>query len=401
MMTHPGLQNSPIYLDYNATTPVDPAVVAAMLPYLSTHFGNPSSTHAYASPTRQAIATARAQVAQLLHCQPTEVVFTGGGSESDTLAIRGAALLLRHRGKHIITQVTEHPAVLNICDSLERLHDFRITYLPVNAQGRINLVDLEAAITEQTTLITIMHANNETGTLQPIAEITAIAHRYGVLVHTDAAQSVGKIPMDVAELGVDLLTVVGHKLYAPKGIGALYVRDGLQLESAIYGGGQEHGRRAGTENVAYMVGLGVASELAQEQLVTSQIRLQHLRDLLQHRLEHYLPDAVHLNGHETERLPNTLNVSIDGIVGEEVLAATPEIASSTGSACHEGNTDPSSVLTAMGLTRDRALAALRLTLGRWSTEAEVEQASTLLVKSIDALRKTRYNRVEDLQKTVL
>ncbi len=396
MTIHPGLQNGPIYLDYNATTPVDPAVVAAMLPYLSTHFGNPSSTHAYASSTRQAIATARAQVAQLLHCQPTEIVFTGGGSESDTLAIRGVALMLRHRGNHIITQVTEHPAVLNICKSLERLHDFRITYLPVDAHGRINLVDLETAITDQTTLITIMHANNETGTLQTIAEIAEIAHRHGVLVHTDAAQSVGKIPTHVDTLGVDLLTVAGHKLYASKGIGALYVRDGLQLEPAIYGGGQEHGRRAGTENVAYMVGLGVACELAQEQLVTSQTRLRHLRDLLQHRLEHYLPNAVHLNGHKTERLPNTLNVSIDGIVGEEVLAATSEIASSTGSACHEGNTDPSSVLTAMGLTRDRALAALRLTLGRWSIEAEVEQASVLLAKSIDALRQKRYNRVEVL-----
>ncbi len=401
MTTHPGLQNGPIYLDYNATTPVDPAVVEAMLPYLSTHFGNPSSTHVYASSTRQAITTARAQVAQSLRCQPTELVFTGGGSESDTLAIRGVALMSQHRGNHIITQVTEHPAVLNICESLERLHDFRVTYLPVDAQGRINLVDVEATMTDQTVLITIMHANNETGTLQPITEIAEIAHRHGVLVHTDASQSVGKIPTDVDKLGVDLLTVAGHKLYAPKGIGALYVRDGLQLEPAIYGGGQEHGRRAGTENVAYMVGLGVACELAQKQLATSQPRLQHLRDLLQYRLEHYLPDAVHLNGHRTERLPNTLNVSINGIVGEEVLAATPQIASSTGSACHEGNTDPSLVLTAMGLTRERALAALRLTLGRWSTETEVEQVSVLLAKSIDALRQKRYNRIDDLQKTSL
>ena len=391
--THPGLQNGPMYLDYNATTPVDPVVVEAILPYLATYFGNPSSSHVYASPVRKAISTARAQVAQLLHCQPTEIIFTGCGSESDTLAIRGAALMSKHRGNHIITQVTEHPAVLNICKSLERLHDFRVTYLPVDAQGRVNLVDVEAAMTDQTVLITIMHANNETGTLQPIAEIAELAHRQGVFVHTDAAQSVGKIPTLVNELGVDLLTVAGHKLYAPKGIGALYVRDGLQLEPAIYGGGQEHGRRAGTENVAYMVGLGAACELAYEQLPSSQPRLQHLRNLLQRKLEQHLPNSVHLNGHRIERLPNTLNVSIDGIVGEEVLASTPEIASSTGSACHEGSTEPSAVLTSMGLTRERALGALRLTLGRWSTEAEVEQASVLLAKGVDALRQKRYNTV--------
>ncbi|GAC1690260.1 MAG: cysteine desulfurase family protein [Ktedonobacteraceae bacterium] len=382
MTIHPGLQNGPIYLDYNATTPVDPAVFEAILPYLSTHFGNPSSTHTYASPTRLAITTARSQVAQLLHCQPSEIVFTGCGSESDTLAIRGAALMARHRGNHIITQVTEHPAVLKICNALERLHDFRITYLPVDAQGRIHTEDVAAAISDQTVLITIMHANNETGTLQPIAEIAEIAHRHGVLIHTDASQSVGKIPTLVDELGVDLLTLAGHKLYAPKGIGALYIREGLQLEPTIYGGGQEYGRRAGTENVAYMVGLGAACELAYAQLATSQVRLQHLRDLLQQRLSQQLPGSVHLNGHLTERLPNTLNIHIDNVVGEEVLTATPEIASSTGSACHEGSTEPSSVLTAMGLTRAQALGALRLTLGRWSTEAEVEHASVLLANSV-------------------
>ncbi len=393
MTEHPGLQNGPIYLDYNATTPVDPLVVEAILPYLTTHFGNPSSTHEYASPVQQAIRTARAQVAQLLHCQSSEVIFTGCGSESDTLAIRGAALMARNRGNHIITQVTEHPAVLNVCKSLEGLHDFRITYLPVDAQGRVHSEDVEAAITDQTVLVTIMHANNETGTLQPISEIAAIAHRHNILMHTDASQSVGKIPTRVDELGVDMLTVAGHKLYAPKGIGALYVRAGLQLEPAIYGGGQEHGRRAGTENVAYMVGLGVACTLAYEQLTTSQKHVQRLRDLLQQRLERQLPGSVHLNGHLTERLPNTLNISVNDVVGEEVLAATPEIASSTGSACHEGNTEPSPVLTAMGVSHMQALGALRLTLGRWSTEAEVEQASVLLAQSVDALRQKRYNRV--------
>lgn len=391
MTTHPGLQNGPIYLDYNATTPVDPAVVDAMQPYLATHFGNPSSAHFYAEAPRHAIITAREQVAQLLACKPDEIVFTGCGSESDTLAIRGAALTQwqRGRGNHIITQVTEHPAVLNICRALERLHGFHVTYLPVDASGQARLADVEAAITAKTILITIMYANNETGTLQSIAEIAELAHRHSVLMHTDASQAVGKIATDIPELGVDLLTVAGHKLYAPKGIGALYVRQGLQLEPAIYGGGQESGRRAGTENVAFMVGLGKAAQLAYEQFPTSREHVQQLRDDLQQRLEQYLPGQVHLNGHETARLPNTLNVSIDGVIGEEVLAATPEVASSTGSACHEGNTEPSEVLMAMGFSRQRALGALRLTLGKWSSETDVQRAATLLAQTVDSLRKKR------------
>jgi cysteine desulfurase len=386
MKTHPGLQGNPIYLDYNATTPVDPVVLEVMLPYLSTNFGNPSSTHYYGQAMRQAQGTARDQVAQLLGCDPTEVVFTGCGSESDTLAIRGAALALRERGDHIITQVTEHPAILNVCRALERLHGFHITYLPVDRDGRVNPADLEAVIDERTVVVSIMHANNETGTLQPIAALSEIAHQHGSLFHTDASQSVGKIATIVSELGVDLLTVAGHKLYAPKGIGALYVRRGIQLEPAIYGGGQEGGRRAGTENVAFTVALGMAAVLAYEQLDSSRVRLQRLRDQFLRRLVQYLPGAVHLNGHTTERLPNTLNVSIDGVIGEEVLAATPQIASSTGSACHEGQTEPSAVLLAMGLSPERALGAVRLTLGRWSTEDEVEIAARLLAQSVETLR---------------
>ncbi len=384
MRTHPGLEHGPIYLDYNATTPVDPAVVEAMLPYLSTHFGNPSSSHAYGQVAHQAIDAARAQIARLLGCSPGEITFTGGGSESDNLAIRGIALAYRHKGNHIITQVTEHPAVLNTCRALERLHGFRVTYLPVDESGRVSLGAVEAAIDEQTVLITIMHANNETGTLQPIAEIAKVAHRHGVLVHTDAAQSAGKIPTLVDELGVDSLTVAGHKLYAPKGVGALYARSALQLEPVIYGGGQESGRRAGTENVANIVALGAACMLAQEQLAESQARLQRLRDKLQRLLEEYMPGQVYLNGHITERLPNTLNISIEGVIGEDVLAVTPEIASSTGSACHEGSTDPSPVLLAMGMSRERALGALRLTLGRWATEEEIEKAARLLARTIDS-----------------
>ena len=389
MKTHPGLQDGPVYLDYNATTPVDPVVVEAMLPYLSTYFGNPSSTHHYGHIAHQAVDNARQQVAGLLHCLPSEIIFTAGGSESDNLAIRGVALARRASGNHIITQITEHPAVLNTCRALERLHGFRITYVPVDATGRVSPADVEAAIDEQTVLITIMHANNETGTLQPIAEIAELARRHDVLMHSDAAQSVGKIPTRLDELPVDLLTVAGHKVYAPKGVGALYVRQGLQLEPVIYGGGQETGRRAGTENIAYIVALGVACMVAQEQLEKSQERLRRLRDLLQRRLEEYLPGSVHLNGSSAGRLPNTLNISIDRVIGEEVLAATPGVASSTGSACHEGNTDPSPVLLAMGLSRETALGALRLTLGRWSSEEEVEQAATLLVRTIATLHNKR------------
>jgi cysteine desulfurase len=383
---HPGLAHHPIYLDYNATTPIDPRVVEAMLPYLTTHFGNPSSAHFYAQAPHTAIETARERVASLLSCTPSEIIFTSGGSESDTLAIRGAALAEPRRGKHIITQVTEHPAVLTICRALTRLHGFRVTYLPVDASGRVKPADVEAAIDDQTTLVSIMHANNETGTVQPIVEIAEIAHRHGALMHTDASQSVGKIATDVAALGVDLLTVAGHKLYAPKGVGALYVRRGVQLEPINAGGGQEKGLRAGTENVAAIVALGAACEVAAHHLSQEQVRLAALRDLLLQRLSESLPDMLHLNGHPTERLPNTLNVSIEGVIGEEVLAGTPGIAAATGSACHAGSTSPSGVLLAMGVERARALGALRLTLGRWSTSEEVEQAALLLAETVRALR---------------
>ena len=384
---NPGLEHGPIYLDYNATTPVDPVVVKAMLPYLSEHFGNPSSSHSYGYIAHHAVDSAREQVAQLLGCTAKEITFTGGGSESDNLAIRGIALAYQNKGNHIITQITEHPGVLKTCHALERLHGFRVTYLPVDRSGRVNTGAVEAAIDDKTVLITIMHANNETGTLQPIAEIAKIARKHKVLLHTDAAQSVGKIPVQVEALGVDLLTVAGHKLYAPKGIGALYSRHDLNLEPIMYGGGQESSRRAGTESVANIVALGTACSLAQEHLSESQVRLQSMRDKLQRLLEQFIPDHVNLNGHRTERLPNTLNISVDGVIGEEVLAITPEIASSTGSACHEGSTDPSPVLMAMGISRERALGAMRLTLGRWSTEAEIERAARLLARSVDSLRR--------------
>ncbi len=382
-MTVPsGLIDGPIYLDHNATTPVDPRVVEACLPYLTEQFGNPSSSHAYGRRAHAAIEAARTAVADLLDATPGEIVFTGGGSDSDTLAIRGAALANRDRGTHLITQATEHPAVLATVDALRRLHGFRVTVLPVDQQGLVDPRDLETALTDDTVLVSIMHANGETGTIQPIRELADLAHTRGALFHTDAAQTTGKTPVSVRELGVDLLTVAGHKMYAPKGVGALYVHTGLDLEPASYGGGQERGLRSGTENVALIVALGEASRLAGQALQQTPTP-QRLRDLLHERLTDLLPGRVHLNGHPTQRLANTLNVSITGTSGRRVLAATPEIAASTGSACHEGIDHPSPVLTAMGLPLERALAAVRLTLGRWTTQPDLTRAAEAIATAAD------------------
>jgi cysteine desulfurase len=372
---HPGLAGGPIYLDYNATTPVDPGVAGAAMPYLTTFFGNPSSGHAYAERPRRALAEARQEVADLIGSRPGELVFTAGGSEADTLAVRGAALA-RGPGGHVITQVSEHPAVLQACQALERLHGIEVTYLPVGPDGRVQARALAEALARPTTLVSIMTANNETGVLQPIAELARITHAHGALFHTDAAQAAGKIPIDVAAWDVDLLTIAGHKMYAPKGIGALYVRSGLRLEPAIYGGDQEGGLRAGTENVALAVALGAAARIAAAELADGKAgRIRDLRDLLHQRLDELLPARVHLNGHAGERLPGTLNVSITGTDGGELLAAAPGIAAATGSACHTGTPQPSPVLLAMGHEPGRALSALRLTLGRWSTRRDVEQAA--------------------------
>ncbi len=373
----------PIYLDYNATTPLEPAVVEAMAPYLAPgldgRFGNPSSSHAYGRDTHTAVEEARAQVASLLGCTSQAVVFTGGGSEADNLALVGVAEAYRDKGNHIITSRIEHPAVLNTCRYLEK-RGYTVTYLPVDEEGRVDPEAVERAITRETLLVSIMHANNETGTLQPIAEISAIARRRGVLVHTDAAQSVGKVETRIEELGVDLLTVAGHKLYAPKGIGVLYVRDGVKLEPLIHGAGHEGGRRAGTENVPYMVGLGRACQVAERKMGEYVPQMRSLRDRLHELLSQRVPGLV-LNGHSTERLPNTLNVSFSRVDGEELLAATPEVAASTGSACHAGRTEPSGVLMAMGLPRERALGAVRLSLGKFTTADEVERAAEALAGS--------------------
>jgi cysteine desulfurase len=374
----------PIYLDYNATTPIAPEVVDAMLPYLGAEFGNPSSSHAYGTAAHAGVERARQQVADLIGCLADEIVFTGAGSEANNLAIKGVAFARRDgsgRSDHLITSAVEHPAVLNTCIYLVERFGFQLTVLPVDGAGLVDPDDVSRAIRTGTALVTVMHANNETGTLQPIAEIAAILKERGVPFHTDAAQSVGKVATRVDDLGVDLLTIVGHKLYAPKGIGALFVRSGTILDSLIHGAGHEGGRRAGTENVPYMVALGTACELASERFAAGGAeQVRALRDRLHTRLQEGVPGLT-LNGHADVRLPNTLNVSFPGQDGEDLLARTPSIAASTGSACHAGRTEPSGVLTAMGIPRARALGAVRLSLGHPTTADEVDAAATALIQS--------------------
>ena len=375
------MSDKPIYFDYNATTPIDPAVRDAMLPYLEEHFGNPSSGYIYGQRAKEAVARAREQVAVLISASADEIIFTSGGSEGDNQAIIGAALANRDKGRHIITSCIEHPAVLSTCHYLEERLGFKVTYLPVDGYGLVGPEEVKRAITRETILISIMHANNEVGTIEPIEEIGRIAREREILFHTDAAQSCGKIKVDVNQLNVDLLTIAGHKLYAPKGIGALYIRKGVMIDSFIHGAGQESGRRAGTENVPYMAGLGAACEIARKSLAGYQEDIKLLRDRLHGIIESGLGrDNIRLNGHPELRLPNTLNISIRGVVGEGLLGRVPEIAASTGAACHAGSTEPSSVLMEMGLSRERALGALRLTLGRWSTPEEIDLAGKLILE---------------------
>jgi cysteine desulfurase len=371
-----------IYLDYNATTPVAPEVLDAIRPYLERQFGNPSSAHAYGVAASAAVEQARSEVAGLLGAESDAVVFTGSGSEADTLAIVGGALARLGERHHVVRSAVEHPAVVAACRYLERRFDFRVTVLPVDEYGLVDPDDVRRAIEPATAIVSVMHANNEVGTIQPIAEVAAVARTLGVLVHTDAAQSVGKVPVDVHDLGVDLLTVVGHKMYAPKGIGALYVRPGTRLDPVIHGAGHEHGRRAGTENVPYIAGLGAAAALGVSRLASGAHRdMQRLRDRLHVALASAVPGLA-LNGHPERRLPNTLNVSFPGVDGEELLARTPSIAAATGSACHSGRTEASSVLTAMGLDEQRALGAVRLSLGYDTTAAEVDAAAAALVDAL-------------------
>ncbi len=360
----------PIYLDYNASTPIDPAVAAAMRPFLDEAYGNPSSGHWASVPAKTVLEKARAQVAALLRASPDEIVFTSGGSEANNLAIKGMFFAPNRKGDHIVTSAIEHPAVLAPCRFLERLGG-SITYLPVDRTGRVDPEDVRRAVTSQTILISIMHANNEVGTIQPIEEIGTIAREHGIRFHTDAAQSVGKIPTMVNELGVDLLSIAGHKLYSPKGVGALYVRGGLELEPLIHGAGHERGRRAGTESALLAVGLGAACEIAAD--LTPTERIQTLRDRFWTALQDRFGDHVALNGHATERLPNTLNVSFVGRIGTDILEQLNGVAASTGSACHSGRIELSPVLAAMGVLERIGMGALRFSLGRGTTADEIDQ----------------------------
>lgn len=377
-MTHP------IYLDYNATTPVDPIVVDAMLPYLRDEFGNPSSGHAYGYAALQATEGARSRVAQLLNAPNADVIFTGGGSEGDNLAIKGAVFAHHGRTPHVVTSAVEHPAVLNTLSYLKWRFDADYTVVPVDSFGAVDPDDVRRAIRSETVLITVMHANNEVGTLQPVAEIASVAAERGIPLHVDAAQSAGKIPLDSQMDGVSIITIAGHKIYAPKGIGAAYVRRGTDIDPLVHGSSQEHGFRAGTEPVASMVALGAACEIASLSFEAEYAHLSGLRDHLYECLCDSVPGLA-LNGHPVDRLPNTLNVSFPAAAGAQVLAACPEVAASTGSACHASSPEPSGVLLAMGLGLERALGAVRLSLGRWTTKEEVDRAASALASAYRAV----------------
>lgn len=345
-----------IYLDYNATTPVDPEVVKAMIPYLHEHFGNPSSAHRFGAQTKDAVERAREQLAGLLGCQGDEIIFTGGGSESDNQAIKGVAYTYKDKGNHIITSQIEHPAVINTCKFLER-NGYSVTYLPVDGYGMVQVNDVKKAISDNTILVTIMHANNEVGTIQAIKEIGRIAREKGVIFHTDAAQSVGKINVKVDDLKVDLLTVAGHKFYGPKGVGALYIRREVKIEPLIHGAGHEGGNRAGTENVACIVGLGKAAEIANLAVEETYSQVFNLRERLYQKITGSIRD-VKLNGHPERRLPNTLNISFRYIDGSNLLENVEEVAASLGSACHDKDKELSSVLRAMGIGEEYGFGAI-------------------------------------------
>jgi cysteine desulfurase len=377
----------PIYLDYNATTPIDPQVLESMLPFFQSNFGNPSSSHVYGRIPKEALEKSRQQVAALIGADTDEIIFTSGGTESNNHAIMGTALTNKEKGKHIITSVIEHPAVLETCRYLERL-GFRITYIPVDEYGLVHPEDVQAAIQDDTILITIMHANNEVGSILPVEEIGEIAKKKEVPLHTDAAQSCGKVEVNIEKLQTNLLTIAGHKIYAPKGVGALYIRKGTTIDNFVHGAGQESGRRAGTENVPYIVGLGVACNIAKDTLPVFSREIRALRDdLYKNLLDGIDNERVKLNGHPEMRLPNTLNVSIVGAVGEMLLSSTHGIAASTAAACHSGSFEPSKVLLAMGLNREEALGALRLSLGRGTTKEEVNIASRLIVEHANEILK--------------
>ncbi|MEA3292674.1 MAG: cysteine desulfurase family protein [Pseudomonadota bacterium] len=380
--------NAPVYLDYNATTPVDPEVADAIEPYLREYFGNPSSGHAYGRRAHDALEQARAQVAALIGAEPAEIVFTGCATEANNLAIRGVARALRAKGRHLITGAVEHPSVSRPCKRLQE-DGWEVSIVPVDRYGRVDPDDIDHVIRDDTVLVSIMHANNEVGTIQPIREIAAVARSRGVLLHTDAAQSAGKIEVDVGGLGVDLLTLAGHKFYAPKGVGALYVREGAPIAPLLVGAGHEGGLRPGTENVSGIAGLGKAAELALARSKDEARRLRSLRDHL-HALLQADIRGLELNGHPSQRLLNTLNLSFPGVDSRELLRLGAEtVAASVGSACHEKGESVSGVLGAMGVGGERARGAVRLSLGAPTTHMEVERAAAALIEAWAELRERR------------
>jgi cysteine desulfurase len=376
----------PIYLDYNATTPHDPEIIAAMRPFLEEEFGNPSSSHYYGRKPRQAVIRARQQVASLLKCNPEEIIFTSGGTESNNFAIKGCSGVLCSKGNHIITTQIEHPAVLEVCNFLETT-GFEITYLAVDEFGRVSAADVAAAIKKETILISVMHANNEVGTIEPIAEITQLAQKHDIAFHTDAAQSVGKIPVDVNQLGVDLLSIAGHKVYAPKGVGALYIRQGLAPTKLMHGAGQEMAVRAGTENVLEIVGLGAACEIAKRDLEKNLKHMQVMRNRLYEGIKKGC-DQIKLNGHPQQRLPNTLSISFLGLEANRILDAIgSEVAASAGAACHSDTVQISDVLTAMNVPLDWAKGTLRLTTGRMTTAADIDKAVQVICAAVKKFKR--------------
>jgi len=374
----------PVYLDYNATTPIDPRVAEAMIPFVREHFGNPSSNHVYGVTTRKAVEKARAQTAAMLRCEPDELIFTSGGSESNNYAIKGVVRAYRQKGNHIITSSIEHPAVTEVCKYLEK-EGCRVTFLPVDDYGLVDPARVEEAVTPQTVLITIMHANNEVGTIQPIAEIAAIAHRHGILMHSDCAQSIGKIPARVDELGVDLLSVAGHKLYGPKGIGALYVRTGVTLEKQVHGADHERNWRAGTENVIEIVGLGEACALVGDDLEKSHQHLRKMRDRLENGLKERF-DNIRINGHPENRLPNTCSISFKGLEANTIISELKAVAASAGAACHSDQVEVSTVLEAMKVPLEYAMGTIRFSVGRFTTVEDIDRALEEIFRVVDNLK---------------
>ncbi len=375
-----------IYLDYAATTPTDPEVARVMSPYFTDRFGNPSSTYSYGQEAKGAIEEARVQVAELIGARDDEIVFTSGGTEADNFAVKGVAFANENKGNHLITTSIEHHAVIETCRFLGG-KGFRVTYLPVDEYGLVDPGDVKRAVTNKTILISVMHANNEVGTVEPIAEIGKIAKERGVCFHTDAVQTVGHIPLNVNELGVDLLSMSGHKLYGPKGVGALYVRKGTKLVPFMHGGEQERRRRAGTENAPGIIGFGRAAELARQEMSNEAERLTSSRDkLIKGILEQI--HHTHLNGHPSRRLPNNVDVTFDFVEGESIVLNLDleGICASTGSACSSSSLEPSHVLLAMGLSPEQAHGSLRLTLGKWTTEEMIEQVLDVLPRIIGKLR---------------